>query len=164
MPNDFVRSLSVLGLTRRTGDEQDFELVPNKEGRFVGAMVRTNRWGMRDRDYSLQRPANIVSHRSARAVDRDGFRCGGTRVIRGAARGASQSASCGHDHSTTFEILNFGVAGYSPLHMLYQLERKVFAFEPNMALFLGHVERLRGHHSSMGEDGAERPSSARSLS
>ena len=48
------------------------------------------------------------------------------------------------DSSTSFEILNFGVAGYSPLHMLYQLERKVFAFEPNMAIFLGHVSDLEG--------------------
>ena len=59
MPKDFVRSLSVLGLSRRTGDEQDFELVPNKEGRFVGAMVRTNHWGMRDREYSLEPPAGV---------------------------------------------------------------------------------------------------------
>ena len=50
MPKDFVRSLRMLGLSRRTGDAQDYELVPNKEGRFVGAMVRTNHWGMRDRD------------------------------------------------------------------------------------------------------------------
>ena len=59
MPRDFVRSLSVLGLSRRTSDEQDYELVPNKEGRFVGAMVRTNHWGMRDREYSLAPPANV---------------------------------------------------------------------------------------------------------
>jgi hypothetical protein len=48
------------------------------------------------------------------------------------------------ESATGFEILNFGVAGYSPLHMLYQLERKVFAFEPHMALFLGHVSDLEG--------------------
>ena len=36
MPKDFVRSLAVLGMPRRTGDEQEYELVPNKEGRFVG--------------------------------------------------------------------------------------------------------------------------------
>jgi hypothetical protein len=35
--------------------------------------------------------------------------------------------------------LNFGVAGYSPLHMLYQLQKKALAFEPDMTIFLGHV-------------------------
>jgi hypothetical protein len=37
------------------------------------------------------------------------------------------------------EILNFGVAGYTPFHMLFQLDRKVLAFRPDVALFLGHV-------------------------
>ena len=73
MPKDFVRSLGVLGLSRRTGDAQDYELVPNKEGRFVGAMVRTNHWGMRDREYSLERPAGTYRIALARTVNRDGL-------------------------------------------------------------------------------------------
>jgi hypothetical protein len=38
-----------------------------------------------------------------------------------------------------YEILNFGVAAYSPLNMLYQLEKKVLPFNPDAALFLGHA-------------------------
>jgi hypothetical protein len=41
--------------------------------------------------------------------------------------------------STRFEILNFGVAGYTPFHVLYQLDRKVFAFEPHLAIFVIHA-------------------------
>jgi D-alanyl-lipoteichoic acid acyltransferase DltB (MBOAT superfamily) len=143
MPRDFVRSLSVLGLSRRTGDEQDYELVPNKEGRFVGAMVRTNHWGMRDREYSLAPPANV--YRIALL---------GPSTAMGSGVEAHESFEAlveerlnrefSKESGTGFEILNFGVAGYSPLHMLYQLERKVFAFEPHMALFLGHVSDLEG--------------------
>ena len=148
MPKDFVRSLSVLGLTRRTGDEQDYELVPDKEGRFVGAMVRTNHSGMRDREYSLERPAGVYriallgpstamgsgveAHESFEALVEE--RLNKERLNEDLGPGSARS----------FEILNFGVAGYSPLHMLYQLERKVFAFEPNMAIFLGHVSDLEG--------------------
>jgi hypothetical protein len=55
MPDDFVRSLDAAGLSRPTGDEQDYELIPNAEGRFVGEIVRTNRAGMRDRDYPQRR-------------------------------------------------------------------------------------------------------------
>jgi D-alanyl-lipoteichoic acid acyltransferase DltB (MBOAT superfamily) len=143
MPRDFVRSLSVLGLSRRTGDEQDYELVPNKEGRFVGAMVRTNHWGMRDREYSLAPPPNV--YRIALL---------GPSTAMGSGVEAQESFEAlveerlnrefSKESATGFEILNFGVAGYSPLHMLYQLERKVFAFEPHMALFLGHVSDLEG--------------------
>ena len=143
MPKDFVRSLAVLGLSRRTGDAQDYELVPNKEGRFVGAMVRTNHWGMRDREYSLERPAGV--YRIALL---------GPSTAMGSGVEADESFEAlveerlnrdfEKERSTTIEMLNFGVAGYSPLHMLYQLEHKVFAFQPNMALFLGHVSDLEG--------------------
>jgi hypothetical protein len=138
MPADFVRSLSALGLAQSTGDEQDYEMVPNRQGRFIGAMVLTNRWGMRDRDYSLARPpeafrialvgpstamgSGVEQHESFEALLEERMNDGN-----------------GGRNSTTVEILNFGVAGYSPFHMLYQLDRKVFGFEPNMAMFLGHV-------------------------
>ena len=143
MPKDFVRSLSVLGLSRSTRDEQDYELVPDKEGRFAGAMVRTNRWGMRDREYSLQRPPGV--YRIALLGPSTAM---GSGVEAHESFEAVLEERLNHDlapeRSTSFEILNFGVAGYSPLHMLYQLERKVFAFEPHMAMFVGHVSDLEG--------------------
>jgi D-alanyl-lipoteichoic acid acyltransferase DltB (MBOAT superfamily) len=138
MPQDFVRSLSRLGLTRLTEDELDYELLPHKEGRFVGAMVRTNQWGMRDRDYSLERPPG---------------------VYRIAMIGPSTAMGSGVEAHETFEalledqlnrqpgppryeLLNFGVAGYSPIHMLYQLERRVMDFAPQAVLFLAHANDL----------------------
>jgi hypothetical protein len=44
--------------------------------------------------------------------------------------------------TTHYEVLNFGVAGYSPLHELYQLQRKVFQFEPNAVLYLAHASNV----------------------
>jgi D-alanyl-lipoteichoic acid acyltransferase DltB (MBOAT superfamily) len=135
-PQGFARSLPNLGLSRRTNDEQDFELVPGRSGRFVGAMVYTNRWGMRDRDYTLEHP--VGTYRIALL---------GPSTAMGAGVEAEQSFETllenrlNHDAATgqpRVEILNFGVAGYSPLHALYQLERKVFAFAPDMAMFVGH--------------------------
>jgi hypothetical protein len=137
MPEDFVRSLETAGVARTTGDEQDYELIPNSEGRFVGELVQVNRWGMRDRDYPLQAAP------------------GTTRI---ALVGPSTAMGSGVRQDEAFEnvveerinrafpaspprveILNFGVAGYSPFHMLYQLDRKIFAFEPDIVIFLGHV-------------------------
>jgi hypothetical protein len=46
------------------------------------------------------------------------------------------------DTGTRYEVLNFGVAGYSPFHVLSQLKRKVFAFEPEAVLYLGHASDL----------------------
>jgi D-alanyl-lipoteichoic acid acyltransferase DltB (MBOAT superfamily) len=137
MPADFVRSLSALGLTGQTGDEQDYEMLPLKSGQFMGALVQTNRWGFRDRDYDRSVPphtyrlalvgpstamgSGVASHESFEAIleerlNREPF----------------------DDSGYQYEVLNFGVAGYSPLHVMYQLSRKVFAFDPKALLYLGH--------------------------
>jgi D-alanyl-lipoteichoic acid acyltransferase DltB (MBOAT superfamily) len=159
MPADFVRSLSALGLAHSTGDEQDYEMTPNREGRFVGAIVRTNRWGMRDRDYSLTRPAGT-------------FRIALAGPSTAMGSGVEQDESFealletrlndrhGQSPSTPIEILNFGVAGYSPFHMLVQLDRKVFRFDPNAVIFLGHaldVERASRQWSEMVREGTMPP-------
>ena len=91
MPRDFVRSLSVLGLARPTGDEQDYELVPNKEGRFVGAMVRTNRWGMRDHDYSPAPAPGTYRIALLGPIDCDGIGRRSARDIRSVAGGSAES-------------------------------------------------------------------------
>jgi D-alanyl-lipoteichoic acid acyltransferase DltB (MBOAT superfamily) len=148
-PRDFARSLPNLGLSRRTNDEQDFELVPERAGRFIGAMVRTNRWGMRDRDYALAHPpgvyriallgpstamgAGVEADQSFEALLED-------HLNREAAR--NRPADDPSRGPSAFEILNFGVAGYSPLHVLYQFERKVRAFEPDMTMFVGHASDI----------------------
>ena len=145
-PQGFARSLPSLGLSRRTNDEQDFALVPQREGRFFGAMVRTNRWGMRDRDYELTPPpgayriallgpstamgAGVEADQSFEAVLEDRLNREWSRSDQGA--GGSRAPA-------SIEILNFGVAGYSPLHVLYQFERKVRGFEPDMMMLVGHA-------------------------
>ncbi len=134
MPKDFVRSLAALGLVHQTSDEQEYELLPNKEGRFVGAMVRTNSAGMRDREYSQIPPPG--TYRIALL---------GPSTTMGSGVEAHETFEAlvedrlNRDSATRFEMLNFGVAGYTPFHVLYQLERKVFAFEPDMAIFVGHA-------------------------
>lgn len=156
MPTDFVRSLSALGLSRSTGDEQDYELVPDKEGRFVGRLMRTNRWGMRDRDYSMTRPqetyriallgpstamgSGVDEHESFEAIVERRLNGKGTRAA--------------------YEVLNFGVAGYSPMHMLFQLQKKVAPFTPQMAIFLGHnndLERTSRYFTRMVQKGTMPP-------
>jgi D-alanyl-lipoteichoic acid acyltransferase DltB (MBOAT superfamily) len=141
MPKDFVRSLATLGLSHRTGDEQDYELQPLAEGRFVGAIVSTNRWGMRDKDYAQARPAD--TYRMALLGP-------STAMGSGVEQDKSFEAvleerfnqDLAADSQVRYEILNFGVAGYSPFHVMYQLERKVLAFEPDAVFYLGHSSDL----------------------
>jgi D-alanyl-lipoteichoic acid acyltransferase DltB (MBOAT superfamily) len=141
MPGDFVRSLFTLGLAQRTGNEQDYELQPLREGRFVGATVRTNRWGMRDQDYAQARPPD--SHRFALVGPSTAM---GSGVEQNESFEAVLEERLNRENpagtDTRYEILNFGVAGYSPFHVLSQLQRKVFSFEPQVVLYLGHASDL----------------------
>jgi hypothetical protein len=134
VPHD--RSLGAAGLSRPTGDQLDYELVPHARGRFVGAMVEVNRWGMRDRDYSRTRPPGTfrVAVLGPSITMASGVAAGeGFEALVEERLNAERASG-----EARYELLNFGVAGYTPLHVLYQLERTVFAFEPNAVLYVGH--------------------------
>jgi len=99
-----------------------------------GMSFRTNRWGMRDRDYALDKPA-------------------GTRRI--AVLGQSYVAGDGVTDGETFdelvenqlagegalprtEILNFGIGSYSMLQQLLLLEDRVWKFSPDIVMVVAN--------------------------
>jgi hypothetical protein len=127
---------------RFTGKLPLFELVPSREVRHNGALVRTNSWGMRDNEYARTRPPNtmriavlgssfvmgsgVENHEKFEAIleERLNREAEGTRYSR-------------------YEILNFGVAGYSSLEHLAVLESKVFDFDPHWVFYFEHADALR---------------------
>jgi hypothetical protein len=139
MPTDFVRSLSALGLTRSTQDEQDYELLPEKAGRFVGAMVRTNRWGMRDIDYRMEPPPGVYRIALLGASIAMGS---GVEMEDSFEAVLERRLNAERPGGLRFEILNFGVAGYAPQHTLFQLKQKVPAFQPDAVFYVGHSTDL----------------------
>jgi D-alanyl-lipoteichoic acid acyltransferase DltB (MBOAT superfamily) len=125
------------GILRLTGDFLGQELVPSKEIHFRDAILRTNQWGMRGKDYD-QHPS--------------------TGSYRFAVVGSSHVMGYGVDDEQTFaslleqrlnaegrgkpyaryEVLNFAVWGYTPLQELFQMDHRVFAFEPHAVLYFAH--------------------------
>jgi lysophospholipase L1-like esterase len=115
-----------------------FEMLPSRRVAYMGAMMSTNRWGMRDRDYEREKPPG---------------------TLRIALLGDSQAMGGGTEDALTFEnvaedllnrdaagtgagggraeILNFSVAGYGPAARLWLLERSVWAFQPDVVLVTG---------------------------
>jgi hypothetical protein len=93
---------------------------------------------MRDRDYSLARPPG--TYRMAMLGPSTAM---GSGVEQDESFEAvlEQQLNDGRTANGTqpVEILNFGVADYSPFHVLFQLDRKVFAFDPQLAMFVGHA-------------------------
>jgi hypothetical protein len=136
-PADWV-TLEHTGAVQRTRDLRAVELIPDYEGTFKRATLRTNRWGFRDRDYELDKPP-------------------GTYRI--AVLGASITMGSGIENDETFEsiverelnarhgfagrerveILNFSMAGYSVLQSMRVLDAKAMAFDPDMILCVVHL-------------------------
>jgi hypothetical protein len=137
-PPEWTLSMVELGLARPAGDLLPYELVPLSSVRFKGAPVRTNMWGMHDKEYARQRTRGCyriavlgASHAMGTGVDRD------------ATFEAVLEARLNQGGQRCFEVLNFSVYGYNPIDQIEVLEKRVITFEPNAILYVGHPEDAR---------------------
>src|SRR5262245_7189665 len=118
-----------------TDEFPNFVMLPSRRVAYLGAMMTTNRWAMRDRDYPLAKPAN--DYRIALLGDSHGM-AGGVddrltfenvaedRLNADVAPGGRQ-----------VEILNFSRAGYGPAARLWLMKRSVWPFAPDAVLVTG---------------------------
>ena len=137
-PLDWEDDVIKAGYGQRIGGMLNYELKPSVEGKFKGAKLRTNRWGMNDDEYSQKRPAGC-------------FRI----ALLGASNVMASGVSPDDDFETllekslnsdntgkpyaSYEILNFAVSGYNPTSQIWVLKDKVLAFEPNAVFYVGHA-------------------------
>jgi hypothetical protein len=134
---DDGRGLVHQPFARQTGDALSYELVPGYAGEYKGAAFRTNRWGMRDKNYELKAPKGTYRM----ALLGSSFSMGGgvaaEQTFEALLENRLNVASTGSP-SRGYEILNFSVGGYGVLQNLAVLERKVFQFEPDAVLLVVH--------------------------
>jgi hypothetical protein len=136
-PADWI-TLEETAAVRPTGDLRGIEFVPGYEGSFKRTTLRTNRWGMRDREYDREKPPG---------------------TFRIAVLGGSHTMGSGVEGEDTFEnvvedelnqgggtapyerveLLNFAMAGFSVLQSMRLLDLKVLDFDPDMILCVVHV-------------------------
>jgi hypothetical protein len=109
------------------------ELAPNLALEAWGERFTTNRWGMRDRDY--ERDKADGSHRIA--VLGPSFAMG-FAVGDGEAFEAVLEERLNRDHAggrfARYEVLNFSVVNYTPIHYAVVLEERAAAFRPDLVL------------------------------
>jgi hypothetical protein len=123
---------------RMTGDFLEFELRPSYTVSYQGQFpFSTNRWGMRDKDYSLAPPpltyriallGMSVEMGAGVPVDKDY-----ESVLEARLNREGPQAPRRH-----YEILNFAVGGYSILQQVVVAERKVLPFAPNAIMLAIH--------------------------
>jgi hypothetical protein len=123
-----------LGLERFTGDFLEKELVPSMSVQTRFGTIRTNRWGMRDRDYERQPSPGTYRFAMLGASTVMGWGVADDEVFEAQVeRRLSQERATGP--YTGYEILNFAVPGYEPLQQVAVLG-KVWGFSPDALLYV----------------------------
>lgn len=110
-----------------------YEFAPNKTVPFKGATLSTNRWGMRDEDCELKRPAGVF-----RIVLLGGSNAMGSGVEQPQCFAElledklnEQLAGKYYDR---YEVLNFGIGGQYLLSKLYLADKKAPKFQPQLVI------------------------------
>jgi D-alanyl-lipoteichoic acid acyltransferase DltB (MBOAT superfamily) len=133
--------LSGTGVLREREDMLTRDLYPSKSVDWNGHRFTTNRWGMRDRDYSMEKPPDTLriallgpSHVMGNGVsDGETFE---------AILEERLNRDFKHPKYSRVEILNFGVDGYSLTQQVAILEDRVLRFSPDVVIAT-HYQRNR---------------------
>jgi hypothetical protein len=109
------------------------EIVPSVSTVLGGAPIRSNRWGMRDREYEKIKPPNTfrIALLGASHDQGTGVREGETykEIVEDRLNQARPN-----QRYSRYEILNLSVGGYSPLQRVLRLEQEGFDFQPDAAI------------------------------
>lgn len=127
--------LTTSGVLEERRDLQRWHLLPSRSITWNGKPFSTNRWGMRDRDYSMEKPEGTVR-----------IALLGMSVVMGAYVGddetfeallekrLNEDAAMGR--GAAVEILNFAVGGHNSLQQLAYLEDQALDFDPDVVMII----------------------------
>jgi hypothetical protein len=117
----------------RTGDLRVKTYPPLATGITVGKPWSTNQWGLRDQDYSKEKPEGVYRI----AVVGASYTMG-----RGVADGKnfeSEIERMVNDKlDTKVEVLNFATTSYSTLENVYVIDKVIGEFEPDALFLIAH--------------------------
>jgi len=116
----------------------EFELPPSQRLEIGGQQHTINSAGMRDREYELRKPPRTWRIALLGTCVEMGMGVSDAEVWeRQVELQLNQKQSS--VNGLRYEILNFSVPAYSVFHHMFQLERKVAAYEPDVVLLSNHI-------------------------
>ncbi len=134
-PGDWV-SFDELGVVNYLDhDLLRFELKPNVDRTVFGSRFTTDSLGLRDREYSVSKPPGVFRIVLLGSSMDMGWGVGTDETYDNQFEDWLNAHAAKHGLRRRFEVLNFAVAAYSPLHRLETFERKVKAFQPDLVLY-----------------------------
>ena len=129
---DSVHDLWTSGLIEAADDREIvFELRPNVDAYFKLATLRTNAQGLRDVAHPLARPPGALRI----AVVGSSFTMPAGVPLEGSWHYQLERRLDALDPARRHEAINFAVGGYSARQMIAVLQKKVFAYAPQLVLF-----------------------------
>jgi hypothetical protein len=121
---------------KTTDDGWVKKLLPSIQVTFKGATVTTNSWGMRDREYTLEKPAH--TYRMALLGDSHTLGSGvNDEEVYSWLVEERLNRESPVDGGLSYEILNFAVPGSGPIHKLATLEDRALRFRPDAVIYAG---------------------------
>ena len=116
----------------KTADNIDvwYDLKPNQETLFRGVELRTNSRGLRDREYSLEKPPNTYRI----AVVGSSWTMGAGVNIEDTYHSKLEQQLNAENPAVNIEFINFAVEFYTLGEILATIEHKVMPYDPDMIL------------------------------
>jgi hypothetical protein len=155
-PGEFLL-LFESGAIRRTDDLRDRELVPSFETVVKGSTFRTNRWGLRDRDYEREKPPGTYRIALLGSSQVMGPGVSNDQTFENLVEDRLNRELAGRGFER-FEILNFAVGGYGLLQILDVALQVVPPFQPDAVVYVAHpgeavrlVDRLPARYDFQGD-------------
>jgi hypothetical protein len=117
------------------GDLLQFELEPNLRKVVLGRPFSTNHLGMRDREYDEAKPPGVLRIALLGASMDMGWGVGDAETYENRLEDWLNAHARRRGLARRFEVMNWSMAAYSPLHRLETFRRKTVHFEPDLILF-----------------------------
>ena len=119
-----------------------YELKPSYQGIIKEASFETNQWGMRDKEYTVEKESGTFRVAFLGASYEQGAGVSNEKIFPALLEDYLNRDYAGKQFER-YEILNFAVGGYSPIQAAYLAEHKVLDFEPDLILYAVHSTEQR---------------------
>jgi hypothetical protein len=157
-PDDWL-TLEEMGGLRDTGDYRVSELRPSLDIAYKRARFTTNRHGMRDREYDLEKPPGVRRIALLGSSIELGTGVGNDETYEAVLEQRLADAREGPG-APRHEVLNFASEYSDALRNLQLLEERVLGFAPDVVLYVAHeteVDMLLHHAERALARGARPP-------
>jgi len=142
------QKMKTMGSIGKTGSlqksnipEVNYELKPNLDTYYKMASLKTNTRGLRDKEYSLEKPMNTFRV----AVIGGSFTFASGVEIDDAYHSLLEEELNEKSEGLNYEFINFGVPGYVVNNKIGSLKYKVFDYNPDLILFVLDRSRFTGY-------------------